>query len=33
VELQSWLARSVCRDHLVCLPAIATLLVVQLVWA
>jgi len=33
VELQLWLARSVCRDHLACLPAIATLLVVQLVWA
>ena len=33
VELQRWLARSVCRDHLVCLPLIATLLAVQLVWA
>jgi hypothetical protein len=33
VELQRWLARSVCRDHLVCVPLIATLLAVQLVWA
>jgi hypothetical protein len=33
VELQRWLALSVCRDHLVCLPLIATLLAVQLVWA
>jgi hypothetical protein len=32
-ELQRRLARSVCRDHLVCLRSIATLLVVQLVWA
>jgi hypothetical protein len=30
---QSRLARSICRDHLVCLAAIATLLVVQLAWA
>jgi hypothetical protein len=30
---QSGLARSICRDHLVCLAAIATLLVVQLAWA
>ena len=33
VELQRWLARSVCRDHIVCLPSIAALLAVQLVWA
>jgi hypothetical protein len=31
--LQSALARSVLRDHLACLAAIATLLVVQLAWA
>jgi hypothetical protein len=30
---QSRLARTICRDHLVCLTAIATLLVVQLAWA
>jgi hypothetical protein len=30
---QSHLARSILRDHLVCLAAIATLLVVQLAWA
>jgi hypothetical protein len=30
---QSRLARSICRDHFVCLAAIATLLVVQLAWA
>ncbi|MGH9230990.1 MAG: hypothetical protein ACRD07_20055 [Acidimicrobiales bacterium] len=33
LEVQRWLARSVCRDHLVCLPSIAALLVLQLVWA
>jgi hypothetical protein len=33
VPVQSALARSVFRDHLVCLAAIATLLVVQLAWA
>jgi hypothetical protein len=33
VDQQGWLARSVCLDHLVCLPLIATLLAVQLVWA
>ncbi len=32
-SVQSTLARSVLRDHLVCLAAIATLLVVQLAWA
>jgi hypothetical protein len=31
--VQTTLARSVFRDHLVCLAAIATLLVVQLAWA
>jgi hypothetical protein len=30
---QTRLARSICRDHLVCLAAITTLLVVQLAWA
>jgi hypothetical protein len=30
---QSRLARSVCRDHLLCIASIATLLVIQLVWA
>jgi hypothetical protein len=30
---QSTLARSVCRDHLLCIASIATLLVIQLVWA
>ena len=30
---QSRLARSILRDHLVCLTAMATLLVVQLAWA
>jgi hypothetical protein len=30
---QSRLARSICREHLVCLAAMATLLVVQLAWA
>lgn len=33
VETQSSLARSICRDHLVCLPAIAALLAVQLGFA
>ena len=33
VPAQSRLARSVCRDHLVCLAGIATLLLTQLVWA
>jgi hypothetical protein len=30
---QSRLARTICRDHFVCLAAIAALLVVQLAWA
>jgi hypothetical protein len=33
VATQSRLARSVCRDHLWCIASIATLLVIQLVWA
>jgi hypothetical protein len=33
VEKQRALARSIGRDHLFCLAAIATLLVVQLAWA
>ena len=33
VPAQSRLARSVCRDHLVCVAGIATLLLTQLVWA
>jgi hypothetical protein len=33
VETQRSLARSICRDHLFCLPSIATLLLVQVVWA
>jgi hypothetical protein len=33
VATQSKLARSVCRDHLFCIASIATLLVIQLVWA
>jgi hypothetical protein len=33
VTAQSRMARAICRDHLVCLVAIATLVVVQLVWA
>ncbi|HET6663325.1 MAG TPA: hypothetical protein VFG94_03670 [Acidimicrobiales bacterium] len=33
LETQRTLARSICRDHLFCLAAIATLLAVQLVWA
>jgi hypothetical protein len=32
LEVQSQLARSICRDHLVCLASIASLLVVQLSW-
>jgi len=30
---QSALARSICRDHLVCLTAITALLIIQLTWA
>jgi hypothetical protein len=33
VEVQSQLARSICRDHLVCLAAIGSLLAVQLLCA
>jgi NADH:ubiquinone oxidoreductase subunit 6 (subunit J) len=33
VDTQRSLARSICRDHLFCLPSIATLLLVQVVWA
>jgi hypothetical protein len=33
VDAQGTLARSICRDHMICIPWIATLLVVQLVWA
>jgi ER membrane protein SH3 len=33
VETQSRLARSICRDHIVCLAAIASVLVVQLAFA
>lgn len=33
VATQSRLARAICRDHLVCLAAIATLVAVQLGWA
>jgi hypothetical protein len=33
VATQSRLARSVCRDHLLCITSIATLLVIQLIWA
>jgi hypothetical protein len=33
VARQSTLARSVCRDHLLCIGPIAALLVIQLVWA
>jgi hypothetical protein len=33
VDLQSRLARSICRDHLLCLAGIATLLTVQLAFA
>lgn len=33
VDAQRTLARSICRDHMICIPWIATLLVVQLVWA
>jgi hypothetical protein len=33
VDVQSRLARSICRDHLLCLPAISALLTVQLVFA
>lgn len=33
VAAQSTLARSVCRDHLVCITSIAALLVTQLIWA
>ena len=33
VATQSMLARSVCRDHLFCIGSIATLLVIQLIWA
>jgi hypothetical protein len=33
VATQSRLARSVCRDHLLCIASIATLLVIQLIWA
>jgi hypothetical protein len=33
VATQSKLARSVCRDHLFCIVSIATLLVIQLIWA
>lgn len=33
LETQRMLARSICRDHLFCLPLIAALLIVQLVWA
>jgi hypothetical protein len=33
VATQSKLARSVCRDHLFCIASIATLLVIQLIWA
>jgi hypothetical protein len=33
LEAQRTLARSICRDHMFCIPWIATLLVVQLVWA
>lgn len=33
LERQSRLARSICRDHLLCLAAIASLLIVQLVFA
>jgi len=32
-ELQSAIARSILRDHLLCLPAIATVLVIQLAFA
>jgi hypothetical protein len=32
VATQSRLARSVCRDHLLCIAPIATLLVIQLIW-
>jgi hypothetical protein len=33
VEAQRMLARSIFRDHMFCIPWIATLLVVQLLWA
>jgi hypothetical protein len=33
VAAQSTLARSVCRDHLLCIASIAVLLVIQLIWA
>jgi hypothetical protein len=33
VELQSRLARSICRDHLLCLAAITSLLAIQLAFA
>jgi hypothetical protein len=33
LDRQSALARSICREHLVCLAAIAALLAVQLAWA
>ena len=33
VAMQSTLARSICRDHLFSIGSIATLLVVQLIWA
>jgi hypothetical protein len=32
-EVQTRIARSILRDHLICLPLIAALLVIQLVWA
>jgi hypothetical protein len=33
VSMQSRLARSICHDHLLCIASIATLLVIQLIWA